>query len=150
MKGHTFRRARHGMLTVVAGERRREASCFADEVIVDFPSVVPALERMRTAFLLDERVSTIRAALTVTALEAKTGATVPLEVPVRCTCRACGGRGERWTDWCAACDGSGIEVMPHRVQVSVPAGVMHGDHFQFTVTPRHDAPTRIDLEILVR
>ena len=145
-----MRRARHGMLTVAASGRRREASCFADEVIVDFPSIAPALDRMRSAFLPDDRVSTLHAALTVTALEARNGATVPLEVPVRCTCRACGGRGEQWNDGCAACQGSGAVLMPHQVQVSLPAGVMPGDRFHFTVTPRHDPPTRIELEILIR
>jgi hypothetical protein len=35
------------------------------------------------------------------------------------------------------------------VQVSIPAGVTQGDRFHFSVTPRHDPPTRIELEILI-
>ena len=42
---------------------------------------------------------------------------VPLEVPVRCTCHACGGRGETWTEACRRCRGSGIELLRHQLQV---------------------------------
>jgi hypothetical protein len=39
--------------------------------------------------------------------------------------------------------------MRHRVQVSVPAGVLDGASFQFSVTPRHHLPTRVELRVLV-
>jgi len=77
------------------------------------------------------------------------GATVPLEVPVRCTCHSCGGRGETWTEPCTRCEGSGNELLRHQLQVSVPAGVSDGTRFHFTVTPKHDPPTRIELHVLV-
>jgi hypothetical protein len=138
------------MLTATAAERRGDVSCFADEVIVDFPSVAPALDRIRTAFLQEERTAAVRTPLAVTRAEARGGAVVPMQVRVRCTCRECGGRGETWDTGCARCAGTGTELLPHQVQVSVPAGVRHGERFHFTVTPRHDAPTRIELEIVIR
>jgi hypothetical protein len=33
--------------------------------------------------------------------------------------------------------------------VSVPAGVLDGTRFYFTVTPRQDPPTRIELHVFV-
>ena len=35
--------------------RHDDSSCFADEVAIDFPSVAPAVDRMRRAFIADER-----------------------------------------------------------------------------------------------
>jgi DnaJ-class molecular chaperone len=74
---------------------------------------------------------------------------VPLDVPVRCTCHYCGGRGESWAEPCPYCDGNGSELLHHQVRVSVPAGVIDGARFHFTVTPRHHPPTRIELRIHV-
>jgi len=43
MHGHTFRPFNGGMLTAAPDDARQDdGSCFADEVIVDFPSVAPA------------------------------------------------------------------------------------------------------------
>src|ERR1051326_3540286 len=66
---------------------RHERSCFADEVVVDFPSIARAVERMRSAFVADEHARTMTAALEITPREATEGTTVPLDVPVRCTDR---------------------------------------------------------------
>lgn len=150
MKEHLFRRGGDSVLAVASTDLRVDASCFADEVIVDFPSVAPALDRIRTSFLAGERAKALAASISLTPGEARTGARVPLAVPVRCTCRDCGGRGGTWRDGCQRCQGSGIEMLPHQLQVSVPAGVMDGERFHFTVTPRHDPPTRIELQIVVR
>ncbi len=128
---------------------RDDGSCFADEVVIDFPSVAPAIDRIRSAFLADERGTALSAAIQLSLREAMTGATVPLDVPVRCTCRSCGGRGETWTEPCTRCDGTGHEILRHSLQVSVPAGVSDGTRFHFTVTPRHDPPMRIELHVLV-
>ena len=122
-------------------------SCFADEVAIDFPSVAPAVDRIRRAFLGDEHPTTFAAAIQVSRREALCGAMIPLEVPVRCTCTRCGGRGESWAEACTSCDGRGSELRRHHVQVTVPAGVVDGARFSFTVTPRHSPPTRIDLFI---
>jgi len=85
----------------------------------------------------------------VSAREAAYGLTVPLDVPVECTCSCCGGRGESWTETCVECRGSGFEFLSHAVQVTIPAGVRDGARFRFTVTPRHNRPTRIELRVVV-
>jgi len=139
----------HAIAVRGADDTRHERSCFADEVIVDFPSIAPAVERMRTAFVADEHARTLTAALEITPREANEGATVPLEVPVRCTCRTCGGRGETWAQPCANCAGSGIELLRHQVHITVPAGVEDGACFHFSISARHDLSTRIELRVLV-
>jgi hypothetical protein len=133
----------------MAGEDRHDASCFADEVAIDFPSVDVALARIRRAFLADERPSQLRTTVRLSGHEARTGATVPLDVPVHCTCRHCGGRGESWTEICALCEGTGAEVLHQPLHVTIPPGVLDGDRFQFSVTPRQNLTTRIELHILV-
>jgi hypothetical protein len=149
MRGHTFRTLGNSAIVRDGADASHDASCFADEVVVDFPSIAPAVDRIRTAFLADERVESLSAAIHITSREAREGATVPLDVPVRCTCRDCGGRGELWAERCGECAGSGTRLLHHQLQVSVPAGVPHGARFCFTVTPRHDTPTRIELHVLV-
>ena len=123
--------------------------CFADEVAIDFPSVVSAVERIRQGLLLEERSTTLPALLRLSPCEARDGTTRHLRVPVRATCRACGGRGESWADGCSHCDGTGDELRTHRVQVRVPAGVVDGATFGFSVTPRSQPATHVELRILV-
>jgi hypothetical protein len=150
MRGYTFRPIGQNQIGVISGEEHaREASCFADEVVVDFPCVAPAVERIRRGFLADENPATLSTAIQLSDREALVGATVPLEVPVRCTCRTCGGRGELWTEACSRCYGKGEEMLQHLVQVTLPAGVADGARFQFTVTARHNPPTRIELHVFV-
>src|SRR5687767_6201340 len=123
MRGNTFRPIGGDRVAIMAGEDSRlDASCFADEVVIDFPSVAPAVDRMRSAFLADEVAAALSAAIRLSRREARDGAIVPLEVHVRCTCRDCGGRGETWTEPCVRCQGSGTELRHHQLQVAVPAG----------------------------
>jgi hypothetical protein len=138
------------LLTGDNGPHGIRADCFADEVVIDFPSVAAAVERMRSAFVDEERGSLLCADVNLSPREASEGTTLPLAVPVRSTCRSCGGRGETWSERCARCGGTGTEVLRHHVQVSVPAGVLDGTRFRFVVTTRHDPPTRIELHIAVR
>jgi hypothetical protein len=138
------------LLTSDNGPHGIRVDCFADEVVIDFPSVAPAVERMRSAFVDEERGSLLRADVSLSTREASEGITLPLAVPVRSTCRSCGGRGETWSERCGTCAGTGTEVLTHHVQVSVPAGVLDGTRFRFVVTTRHDPPTRIELHIAVR
>jgi DnaJ-class molecular chaperone len=150
MRGHMSWPFGGDQVAVVGGDdSRHEVSCFADEVVIDFPSVAPAVDRMRRAFVADERGEALRAAITLSTREAREGTTVPLEVPVRCTCQTCGGRGETWTESCRPCRGSGVEFLRHQLQVLVPAGVSDGARFCFTVTPRHHPPTRIELQVQI-
>jgi hypothetical protein len=138
-------------LAVMASEEgRHDVNCFADEVAIDFPSVAPAVDRIRRAFLADERPVTFSASIELTAHEAFVGATVPLAVPVRCTCVCCGGRGESWAERCSRCHGEGTELTHHVFQVTVPGGVLDGARFYFTVIPRHHPPTRIEVVVLLK
>ena len=146
MRGNTFRPIGGDRVAIMAGEDSRlDVSCFADEVVIDFPSVAPAVDRMRRAFLADERPVTLSTSIRLSPREAISGATLPLEVPVRCTCSVCGGRGESWMAPCARCHGGGTELLRHSLQVTIPAGILDGARFQFTVTPRHNPSTRIEL-----
>ena len=146
MRGHTSRRV--GGLAL-RGARQQDWGCFADEVAIDFPSVAPAVDRMRSAFVADEGSSTLSAAVKVSRREASLGTVLPLQVPLRCTCHACGGRGETWAEPCLRCQGSGQELRQHQLKVALPAGVIDGACFHFSVTPRYHPPTRVELRVLV-
>jgi hypothetical protein len=153
MNGDTFRPIGGDAIAAVGGEDAACAphgDCFADEVVIDFPSVAPAVERMRHAFVDGDRRVPLSARISLSARQAADGVTVPLDVPVRTTCRRCGGRGETWSERCAACDSTGTEVLRHQVHVSVPAGVGDGARFRFSVATRHDPPTRVELLVAVR
>jgi hypothetical protein len=150
----TFRPIGHTALAVSALARHdalaaSAARCFADEVAIDFPSVAPAVERIRRGLVHEEHGASLSAVLWLSRHQAHTGTTTPLTVPVRATCRRCGGRGESWADSCHDCGGSGAELRTHTVQVRVPAGVADGAVFCFTVTPLAQPATRIELRILV-
>ncbi len=150
MGGRTFRPFGPGSVALFdRGEPRPHGDCFADEVVIDFPSVAHALDRMRSSFLADERATALSAAIRLTSREALLGAMVPLEVPVRSTCHECGGRGETWAEPCERCQGSGTELRRHQLRVAVPAGVVDGARFNFTVTSKHNPPTRVELRVLV-
>jgi hypothetical protein len=149
MRRDTFRGHGGDEVVVMAADDRHDQSCFADEVAIDFPSVDSALARIRRAFLADERPVQHHTTVRLTGHEARTGATVPLDVPVRCTCRHCGGRGESWTELCPQCHGSGAELLHKPLQVTLPAGVLDGTRFHFSVTPRQHITTRIELHVRV-
>ncbi len=146
MRGHTFGRV--GAMSIL-GERQPDRGCFADEVVIDFPSVAHAVDRMRSAFVADEHAAALRTAIQLSRREARSGAVLPLQVPVRCTCHVCGGRGETWPEPCVRCQGSGNELRQHQLNVAVPAGVLDGTRFHFSVTPRYEPPTHVELHVLV-
>lgn len=149
MGGNTHSFGRNRFVIRGSADGGVEADCFADEVGIDFPSVAPAVDRMRRSFLADERAAALSATIQLSPREAREGATVPLVVPVPCTCGACGGRGESWTEPCSRCQGSGAELRRHQLRVLVPAGVLDGTRLRFTLAPRHDPPTRVELRVLV-
>jgi len=150
MSGVTLRSSDGDSVVVrAADELRDDSRWFGDEVAIDFPSIAPAVDRIRSAFVAGERSTPLFTALHLSSYEARCGATRPLDVPVRCVCRECGGRGESWTELCVRCAGSGAEMLSHQVHVTVPAGVSDGARFRFTVTPRHHPATRIELHVLV-
>jgi hypothetical protein len=157
MRGHTHRGQRpqgsgqsgRPVAVMTRDDSRQDVNCFADEVTIDFPSVAPAVERIRRSFLADERPDTLRAAVELTGDEAAHGVTIPFNVPVQCTCADCGGRGESWTETCVRCRGCGFELLRHAVQITVPAGVRDGARFCFTVAQRPNRSTRVELHVVV-
>jgi hypothetical protein len=126
-----------------------DVRCFADEVVIDFPSVALAVDRIRRGFLVDEPPPRWPMTVCVSTTDARRGVTLPIEVPVRLTCHQCGGRGESWSEPCLRCDATGTLLLHHVVQITIPAGVIDGDRFYFTVIPRHHMPTRIALLVRV-
>jgi hypothetical protein len=150
MRGNVYRPFRHDPVAASpSNDDSGAAGPFCDDVVVDFPSVAPAVDRMRSGFLLDERSRPFSTAIQVTATGASAGTVVPVSVPVRCTCRSCGGRGESWTEVCRRCGGSGAELLAYEVQVTLPPGVSDGTRLLFTVTPPQNPPTRIELRVVV-
>jgi hypothetical protein len=148
MSGDTFGPLGGEPVALVSSDDSRvDVNCFADEVVIDFPSVALAVDRIRRGFLVDEPSPRWQTALHLSPGDARRGVTTPIEVPVRLTCHQCGGRGESWAECCSRCDASGVLLLHHVVQVTIPAGVMDGDRFYFTVLPRDHQPTRIELTV---
>ena len=147
-----FRRPLHDETTPLHAAVAQSAhrGCFDDEIAIDFPSIEAVVERMRHGFLGDEAAGAAhKSAISLSPRQAFAGATVPLDVPLRHTCRHCGGRGETWAERCAGCSGSGECSRSHQVRVLVPAGVTDGTRFRFLIATPHGAPTRIEVTVLV-
>jgi molecular chaperone DnaJ len=126
------------------------ADCLADEVHVDFPSVLTVLDRMRQSFFGAAEHSERGPDVVVTPREAFWGATIPLDVPVRRTCASCGGRGETWNDWCAACGGIGDQPARQAVNLRIPAGVRHGARIRFRVAVPGIRHTIVNARIVIK
>lgn len=125
-------------------------SCFADEIAIDFPSIGPAVERVRDMFVSpDDHVAAIAAQVTVTPRQASSGAIVPLEIGLNGLCAGCGGRGESWAEPCHRCAGTGECPRPHHFRLAVPAGVADGARFRFVVTPPTARATRVEVTVSV-
>ena len=146
-----FRRPLHDETTPLhAVPAPSHRGVFDDEIAIDFPSIGAVVERMREGFLGDDASRAAHeSAIILSPRQAFAGATVPLDVPLRHTCRHCGGRGETWAERCAGCAGSGECSRPHQVRVLVPAGVTDGTRFRFLITAPHGVPTRIEVTVLV-
>jgi hypothetical protein len=122
----------------------------ADEVHLDFPSVLSVLDRMRHSFFGSSRQAGPAPDLVVTPQEAFWGATVPIHVPVSRTCERCGGRGEVWNDWCADCGGEGDRPALQGVRVRIPPGVQDGTRIRFRVTAPGLRPALVDARIRIQ
>ena len=124
--------------------------CFSDEIAIDFPSVRPAVERMRDAFLGGRVDDVVRAELSVTSREASGGRVIPVELPIRATCMPCGGRGETWTKPCDECDGTGASIVQHAVRLTLPRGVADGARIRFRLAVPGAAPVRVEVRVAIR
>ena len=123
---------------------------FADEIAIDFPSVRPAVERMRDAFLGERDGDVVRAEVSLSPREAMDGRVVPLQLPVRVTCPHCGGRGETWTEACSLCGGTGDARFHQHVRVSVPPGIADGACLRFRVTSPDRSTVHVEVRIVIR
>ncbi len=126
-----------------------------DEVAIDFPSAARLADRMRASFFGREpHTGALVAELSISRDEARAGGDVPLMIPVRHLCPACGGRGEVWLDACAPCAGTGELVSSRRISVTLPAGTEDGAFFRFAlpVRPSDGASpfTAIEIRVAVR
>jgi len=144
------RRRRYDEQHLRRGSVEQGSNWFADEIAVDFPSVASVLDRMRDAFFSADPAVTLSAEMVLTPREAFDGVTVPLDVPLRRTCRRCGGRGEIWSEWCAFCGGLGEVADAHSVRVRVPPGTRAGTRFRFSLMPPGAPTTLIEICISIR
>jgi hypothetical protein len=139
---------------VVAHPVARVNAWFEDEVAIDFPSLDAAVERMREAFLApmdeDDAPRGLYAELRLTPREAFDGVTLPLEVPLRKLCVACGGRGEIWSEACEKCEGAGQSIARHPVRLVVPPRVRDGERFSLSLSAPAAPLTRIEVRVAIR
>ena len=119
-----------------------------DDVAIDFPFVPDIIGRIGRGLKEDGEVWRV-ARVRLTWHEAREGTHVALEVPVRCTCLVCGGRGEVWAEACSMCRGAGSEPHRHLVRLSVPPGVRPGARFQFTVNPSYAPAISVEVRITI-
>jgi hypothetical protein len=128
----------------------RSAS-FADDIAIDFPAVHALLDRIRDWHLAGEDAPRIvRAAVSLSAREARDGAIVSLRASLPADCFACGGRGETWMERCEPCDGCGDAYVSREVWVRTPPDVCDGDRLRFTVTPPAAPTTTLEVTVAVR
>ena len=121
-----------------------------DEVAIDFPSVSSVLDRMRSSFFGAAVPAELNAEIELSPEEAFWGVSVPMDIPLRQTCPACGGRGEAWDQPCVTCEGDGEVAAQHPMRLRVPAGVRPGARFRFSVMPPGAIPTLVEVRISVR
>ena len=125
------------------------SASFADEVAIDFPSVAEVVERMQGGFLESDAAPWICAEVTLSPQQAFAGATVPIQVPVRCPCGHCGGRGEVWADVCRDCDGHGDLVHDRLVRLPLPPTMVNGARLTYRVAAPRGIPTRVDVRVFI-
>jgi DnaJ-class molecular chaperone len=121
-----------------------------EDVAIDFPSTARVVDRIRASFFGEAASSGLIAEISISRDEAQAGADVPLLLPTRRVCPACGGRGEVWLDVCAPCAGSGEVVSPRQIRVSLPAGTEDGSHFRFALSSQGGSATSIEIRVAVR
>jgi hypothetical protein len=119
----------------------------ADEVAIDFPSMRGPISRMRASFGDTVEATPLVAHVRLTPRQAFLGAKVPLDVPLTRACSGCGGRGESWSAACRPCHGTGVATERYPLTLTVPAGVIDGARFAFSVS--HPRGHRAHIEVRV-
>jgi molecular chaperone DnaJ len=81
--------------------------------------------------------------ITLTSQEARTGTTVPVDIPWKERCLLCQGSGLAPFSICSGCRGSGFSLGERRISLTIPAGVPSGTtqriclaHNQLTIRVR--------------
>ncbi len=122
----------------------------ADEVAIDFPSMRGPITRMRASFGDTVEATPLVANVRLSPRQAFMGAKVPLDVPLSRACAGCGGRGETWSTACTPCEGTGVATERYPLTLTVPAGVVDGARFSFSVArPRgHRAHVEVRVAVL--
>ncbi len=122
----------------------------SDEVAIDFPSMRGPIGRMRAGFGDQVEAEPLVALVQLSARQAGTGVKVPLDVPLSRACGGCGGRGETWDVSCGPCEGTGATIDRYPLTLTVPAGVVDGARFTFSVAhPRgHRAHVEVRIAVL--
>ena len=126
------------------------AGCLAEDIDVDFPSVLNLLDSMRQSFFGGSVRLESGPDVVVTPQEAFWGAIIPPGVPVRRTCAGCGGRGEVWSDWCVECAGIGDLPARQAINLRIPAGVQDGRRLRFRLVIPGIRETLVDARIVIR
>ncbi|HSL22518.1 MAG TPA: hypothetical protein VK886_13370 [Vicinamibacterales bacterium] len=123
-----------------------------DDVAIEFPSASRVVDRIRASFFGEPPAGppALAAEIAISSEEARTGADVPLMLPARTLCPACGGRGEVWLDTCARCSGAGELVSPRQIRVTLPAGVEDGAVLRFALPASAGSTTTIEIRVAVQ
>lgn len=125
-------------------------TCFADEIAIDFPSIAPAVDRVRETFASSEdRAVALETEILLTPRQASIGAIVPIALDLSGLCSDCGGRGESWAEPCTRCAGTGERGHTHHFRLALPAGVADGARFRFVVAPPSVRATRVEVTVSV-
>ncbi len=125
-------------------------SCFADEIAIDFPSIGPAVDRVRETFVApDDHAAALATQVALTWRQASLGAIVPIELGLRGLCAGCGGRGESWAEPCSRCAGTGECAHTHHFRLALPPGVADGARYRFVVAPPAARMTRVEVTVSV-
>jgi molecular chaperone DnaJ len=130
---HRSPRARAQRTRTTAADFRRQSTPFGD-ILEEFFSGWDGWSRERDERLLD---------ITLTREEARTGVTVPVDIPWKGQCLLCQGTGLAPFSICSGCRGSGSSQGARRFTLTIPPGVSTGTTQRLCLANNH-------LTILVR
>jgi molecular chaperone DnaJ len=130
---HRPSRARAQRARAAASDFRRQNTPFGD-ILEEFFPEWDGWSRERNERLLE---------ITLTREEARTGVTVPVDIPWKGQCLLCRGTGLAPFSICSGCRGSGFSQSARRFTLTIPPGVASGTTQRLCLANNH-------LTILVR